>query len=152
MQRFWTGRVEGPQKSDCFAAVDVLVLPSFSENFGIVVEAMIAGRACVIARGVAVADAIAGAGAVLMTEPDPPSIACALSKLLGKQALRWEMGTRARELAHREYSSTVMAKRLVELYSSIARPAEFARQVEPMGDAIAPLSEQQRSSEGVRER
>lgn len=121
----WTGHVEGPQKWGTFAAADVFVLPSLSENFGIAaVEAMLAGRACVIGRGVAIADAIAGAGAGLVTEPDARSIAHALKGLLDEEALRREMGARGRELAEREFASSVMAKRLVELYSSIARPVE----------------------------
>ncbi|PWB83562.1 MAG: hypothetical protein C3F11_05955 [Methylocystaceae bacterium] len=148
----WTGHVEGPQKWSTFAAADVFVLPSLSENFGIAaVEAMIAGRACVIGRGVAIAEEIAGAGAGLVTEPDPPSIAHALKSLLDEETLRREMGARGRELAEREYASSAMAKRLVELYCRIARPVEPARQSKPTSDAVAALSEPSRPSGEAKE-
>lgn len=144
----WTGHVEGPQKWSAFAAADVFVLPSFSENFGIAaVEAMIARRACVIGCGVAIAQEIVGAGAGLATEPDPPSIANALKKLLREETLRHEMGARGRDLAEREYASSVMARRLVELYRGIARPIESVRRSRPVNDAAAASIEPMKSEE-----
>lgn len=116
----WIGHVEGERKWDAFAAADVFVLPSLSENFGIAaVEAMAAGLACIVGHGVAIAEAVAGARAGLATEPDPKSIAGALDELLAQDKLRQEMGARGRELAEREYSPMLMASRLHDLYADI---------------------------------
>ena len=93
----WTGHVEGIEKWGAFAAADVFVLPSFSENFGIAaVEAMIAGLPCVCGRGVAIGEAIAVAGAGVITDPDPVSIANDLGRLLEDKSARFRMGAAAR--------------------------------------------------------
>jgi glycosyltransferase involved in cell wall biosynthesis len=118
----WGGYVEGEYKRGLLSSAAIFVLPSFSENFGIAaVEAMLAGRPCIVSAGVAVADAIAEAGAGLVSGTDPSSIAGALDTLLGQTELRQKMGARGRELADREYSPLVMAQRLVELYSIVSQ-------------------------------
>lgn len=148
----WTGHVDGSQKRSIFTAADVFVLPSLSENFGIAaVEALIAGRPCVIGRGVAIAEVIANAGAGLATEPDPPSIAHALSRLLGDETLCRQMSERGRELAQREYASAVMAKRLIELYSDIAIPSQSPQQGKPSSEVIVASHKPLRSTEAVKD-
>jgi glycosyltransferase involved in cell wall biosynthesis len=138
----WAGYIDGQRKWNALTAADIFVLPSFSENFGIAaVEALIAGRPCIVGSGVAIADTIARAGAGLVTEPDPSSIANALDRLLGDEALCREMGVHAKELADREYSSGLMAKRLVELYSNIAGFTRSCQQSRPTGVA-SPLDSQ----------
>ena len=60
----WTGFLQGREKLAAFAAAELFVLPSHSENFGVVVvEAMAAGRACVLSDQVALAEEIAEARA-----------------------------------------------------------------------------------------
>lgn len=117
----WLGHVEGAQKMAVFAAADVLVLPSFSENFGIVaVEALLAGVPCVLGRGVAIAQAIEQAGAGMTVEPEAPAVARALEQVLGSDpALAHAMGLRARQLAASEFSTAIMARRLIALYEDV---------------------------------
>jgi glycosyltransferase involved in cell wall biosynthesis len=138
----WVGHLDGERKWDTLTSADVFILPSFSENFGIAaVEALTAGLPCVLGSGVAIADSIAAAGAGLVTEPDASSIAEALNRLLGDEELLRNMGTRGRELAEREYSSSVMANRLLELYSSVARSGSRSTR-----DSFAALNEQRRQA------
>jgi glycosyltransferase involved in cell wall biosynthesis len=116
----WAGFVDGDLKASAFAAAQVFVLPSFSENFGIAAaEALMAGLPCVLGKGVAIAGEIAEAGACVAVEPDPDSIAQGLMKLLCDDALRASMAGRAAALARERYSVDVMGARLVRLYEGI---------------------------------
>jgi glycosyltransferase involved in cell wall biosynthesis len=116
-QVVWLGHVEGSRKAAVFAAADIFVLPSFSENFGIAaVEALLAGLPCVLGKGVAIAKDVEEARAGLVTAPEPVAIAKALERLLSDDALRRDMGARGREFAELQYSTTVMAEQLIALY------------------------------------
>ena len=116
----WPGYVQGEQKAAAFAAAQVFVLPSFSENFGIAaVEAMLAGLPCVLGEGVALANEVAQAGAGLATPPQPEAIAEVLQAVLADDKRRVEMGRRAQALAGERYSLAAMGERLVRLYERI---------------------------------
>lgn len=118
----WLGEARGARKAAAFAAADLFVLPSFSENFGVAaVEALSAGAPCVLGRGVAIAGNVESAGAGVAVDPSPEAIAAALERLLRDDAARARMTGLARELAARDYSTEKMAGRLVELYRSLAR-------------------------------
>jgi glycosyltransferase involved in cell wall biosynthesis len=118
----WLGHLSGARKRTAFAAADVFVLPSFSENFGIAaVEALQAGLPCILGDGVAIASEIERAGCGLAIQPDAPSIASALERVLSDDALRARMASGARGFAEREYSTQVMAQRLVALYQDVQR-------------------------------
>lgn len=113
----WAGYVEGEQKAAAFAAAQVFVLPSFSENFGIAAaEALMAGLPCVLGKGVALADEVAQAGAGLVTSPEPEDIARALREVLADENHRAEMGRRAAALARERYSMEAMGAGLAGLY------------------------------------
>ncbi len=115
----WTGHIEGAKKWGVLKRADIYVLPSFSENFGIAVaEALIVGRPCVIARGVAIAQMIAEAGAGLVTEPEPDDIAEKIDRLLDDAALRSDASRRAAVLA-REFSPETMVARLMDVYGRV---------------------------------
>lgn len=118
----WLGHVEGDAKSAVLAAADIFVLPSYSENFGIAaVEAMLAGRSCILADGVGVAREAAAAAACRVTTPAAPALAEAIVQLLDNDAERESIGRRAAAFAQREYSTAVMAQRLIALYAALAR-------------------------------
>ena len=107
-------------KGAAFAAADVFVLPSVSENFGIAaVEALLAGLPVILGQGVAIAHEVFEAGAGLVVPPLPNDIARALERLLTDEPWRREMGRRARAFAEREYSTETMASRLIDLYEEI---------------------------------
>ena len=116
----WLGQIEGKEKSDTFAAADVYVLPSQSENFGIALaEALSFGIPCITTPGVAISRAIGDANAGLVVEPEGLAIANALQQVLGDQELRKELRANAWALVKREYSLEVMGARLLELYEGI---------------------------------
>lgn len=117
----WTGRLDGDMKAGAFAAAQVFVLPSHSENFGIAAaEALMAGLPCVLGEGVAISGEVAAAGAGLSVSTEPQDIARALRELLADETRRAEMGERAAELARERYSLAAMGARLARLYEEIA--------------------------------
>jgi glycosyltransferase involved in cell wall biosynthesis len=69
---------------------------------------------------VAIAGDVQQAGAGLAVAPDPGSLARALVQVLGDEALRRDMGARARQFAERQYSTRAMAERLTALYRHLA--------------------------------
>ena len=116
----WAGHIDGDVKAAAFARADVFVLPSFSENFGIAAaEALAAGLPCVLGQGVAIAGELADAGAALMVDTDPVSIAAALNRLLRDAALRAGMASAARRFARENYSVAAMGLALNRLYSAV---------------------------------
>lgn len=119
----WLGHVDGARKAAAFAAAEIFVLPSFSENFGIAAaEALLSGLPCVLGEGVAIAADVQKAGAGLAAAPAAAAIADAVRQLLGDGALRRQMGDNARAFAAREYAPCVMAGRLIALYQDVCAP------------------------------
>ena len=62
---------------------------------------------------------IEAAGAGVVTAPEPVAIARALERLISDDALRRNMGARGRAFAELQYSTAVMAERLIALYEDI---------------------------------
>ncbi len=115
-------QLAGPRDgiADCFAAYDVVAIPSAYEAQGIVmVEAMAAGRAIAASPLDCFREMDAGSGAARFAEPrDAPRFAQTLLELLGDARLRGEMGRAGRARA-REYSSTLHARRTRLLYDDV---------------------------------
>jgi glycosyltransferase involved in cell wall biosynthesis len=113
------GPVHGAGKAALLAGADLMVLPSYSENFALVVlEAMAAGLPVVVTPEVGLAEAVRRHGAGLVVDGDPPLLAAALRGLLADEAGRSEMGRRGREGA-RDYSWPAVAARMEALYGEI---------------------------------
>ncbi len=116
----WTGFVTGRDKDLLLQGSDIFVLPSFSENFGIVVaEAAIASLPIIITPGVQIAPDIAAAKAGLVVEGKKAELVQALSQLIASPELRSQMGTNARILASQKYSWSAIATQLIQYYDDI---------------------------------
>ena len=115
----WAGHVEGVLKASAFAAAELFVLPSISENFGIAaVEALSAGLPCILGEGVAVAPRVAEAGAGVAIAPTADAVAGAIITMLGATGGLAQASAAARELAASEYSLDAMGKGLMTMYAS----------------------------------
>lgn len=123
-QVFWLGHVSGDLKADALAAADVFVLPSFSENFGMaVVEAMSARLPVVLSEGVALAAAVQAAGAGIAVSPSAEQLADGLGRLLRDEELLKRAADAAVAMVQRDFSLSVMGRRLFDLYESLVHRA-----------------------------
>lgn len=111
------GPVQGAQKWRLIAGARLLVLPSYNENFGIVVlEAMAVGCPVVVTPEVGVAPGVKASGAGIVVNGDPVSLALGINALLGDAERRSEMGAAGVATAKREYSWDGVARKMDQFY------------------------------------
>ena len=105
-----------------YQALDVLVVPSRWEGFGLIlVEAMAAGKPIVATKVGPIPEVVGSDGAALLVPPSsPPSIARAVLSLLADPGRAQEMGRRGMERA-RQFSWERAGRQLDELYTRLTR-------------------------------
>lgn len=115
------GPVYGEEKWQLIRAADIVVLPSFSENFGLIVaEALASGVPVLTTEGTPwqqLCDLRCG----WWVRPEVESLRRALEEALRLDAPALEeMGRRGRRLVEEHYSSQVQADRLMRIYEKIS--------------------------------
>jgi len=117
----FVGHVDGDAKEALFATCGCFVLPSAHENFGLAVaEALAAGMPVILTPGVALAGAVAVAGAGIVVDATDTALAAALTWAAEHPAVLGEMRGRAWQLARRDLSWDTSCSRLVALYEELA--------------------------------
>lgn len=116
------GGVYGEQKWKLFQEADVFILPTFSENFGIVVaEALACGTPVITTKGTPWEE-LETAHCGWWTEIGAQPTADALNAFLQLSTQELEsMGRNGRKLVEEKYSSRKMAEDMLELYNKICR-------------------------------
>lgn len=114
------GGVYGDRKWKLFQEADVFVLPTFSENFGIVVvEALACGTPVITTKGTPWEE-LETAHCGWWTEIGAQPTAEALNNFLQLSVQELEsLGRNGRKLVEQKYSSRKMAENMVELYHKI---------------------------------
>jgi glycosyltransferase involved in cell wall biosynthesis len=116
----WTGHLQGEVKAGAFAAADVFVLPSRSENFGIAAaEALAAGASTVVTQTVAIADDIRGYDAGIVVENRESELSDAICRILNDHDLASRLAQKAQILAAERYGINAVGRQLRELYDAI---------------------------------
>lgn len=111
------GSVNNADKESLFSTTPVLVLPSYSENFGIVVlEAMSHGCPVIVTPEVGIADVVKEFKTGIVCEGNPETLGHNINMLLGNSELRKEMGDRGKLVAKEQYSWLVIARQMVKAY------------------------------------
>jgi glycosyltransferase involved in cell wall biosynthesis len=113
------GHLDGEQKYQAFAGCDVVVVPSHTENFGMVVaEALAHARPVIVSRGTPWSE-VEKRRCGLWVENDPASLASAIQQIYS--ADRLAMGLRGREWMVSDFSWHEQARRMIELYEHMMR-------------------------------
>jgi glycosyltransferase involved in cell wall biosynthesis len=116
----FTGPVHGAGKAALLSGAQLLVLPSYSENFGnVVLEAMAAGRPVVVTPEVGLAPVVTSTGAGLVAEGGPDRLSRAIATLLNDPALRLEMGRRGEQAVVGRFAWPAVAAQMESLYESV---------------------------------
>jgi len=119
---FFTGMLQGARKLSLYQRADVFVLPSYSENFGLVVaEAMACGKPVVTTTGTpwSILNKIHAGHCV---KPERHAIAHALRHLMGLSATdRAAIGQKGRIYALKKLSWEVKGRQLQELFQAIVK-------------------------------
>jgi glycosyltransferase involved in cell wall biosynthesis len=120
------GRVDGEFKEAQFRKADICIVPSFKENFCIVVAEALARGVPVIASKGTPWERLNAIGCGLWVDNDPQALATAINDAR-PMPLR-EMGERGREWMKDEFSWSSIAAQMVREYGALiaARPAERA--------------------------
>lgn len=115
-----TGHLGGRWKWQAMAAGDVFVLPSFQENFAlVVVDALNLGLPVVLSNRVNIWSEVVDCGAGLECELDPEHIAEQLKWILSSEDACVTMGQWGQELVQREFTWKRCAERTLAAYETI---------------------------------
>jgi len=116
----FTGMLVGAAKSAAFKAANVFVLPSYTENFGLVLcEAMQYSLPVVVSNKVNIWREIAGADAGVVVECAPSQVAEAILSLLEKPELARAMGERGKRLVRERYGMESVAQQMLNVYQRL---------------------------------
>lgn len=112
------GPVAGEEKATQFREADVCIVPSFSENFGVVVaEALATGVPIIVSTGAPWSE-IEKNGCGFWVENDPQSLVDAIKRISVEPLA--SMGQKGREWMEREFTWPVVAQRMNEVYRGLA--------------------------------
>ncbi len=115
----FTGPVAGSGKQALLASAQLLVLPSYSENFGnVVLEAMAAGCPVIVTPEVGAAPIVEASGAGWVVDGAPSTLGARISELATNSELRAGMSVLAREAA-RGYTWDFVAGQMERAYRGL---------------------------------
>lgn len=115
-----TGFVTGEYKLSLLQEADIFVLPSYYENFGIAVaEAMAAGTAVCISRGVYIWEDVLAAGAGWVGDCEVESLADLLREAISNPGECHQRGLKGKAYAATHYSWDAIAREAIQAYKDI---------------------------------
>ena len=114
------GAIDNQDKWEAYANADLFILPSFSENFGIVVaEALAAGLPVITTTGTPWED-LRRYNCGWWVEPTVEGLVQAIQEATGlTDDQRKEMGQRGRKLVNKSYSWKAVAREMISFYQAI---------------------------------
>jgi glycosyltransferase involved in cell wall biosynthesis len=116
---FFAGEIKGEAKLAAFAAADVCVVPSFSENFGMVVaESLAHGVPVVVSKGAPWAE-VEDKGCGFWVDNTAGSLALALHKIMNQDLAA--MGNRGRNWMEIDYGWNKVAREMNTLYEKLLK-------------------------------
>jgi glycosyltransferase involved in cell wall biosynthesis len=115
------GPVNGAEKWDLLRTAKMLVLPSYSENFGnVILEAMSVGCPVVVTPEVGLALTVCNANAGIVVEGTPEKLAAAMNRLLEDPLESLRMGEAGRRTAREQFSWAAIAEQMERVYRECA--------------------------------
>ncbi len=124
----YVGEVHGASKRFLLEHAEVLVLPSYGENFGnVILEALAHGTPVLCSPEVGAAEIVEQHDVGRVVPPEPAALAEALNnQLYLEQADRDQMNANARALAEGEYAWPTIAGKMAACYRGLRRESRLA--------------------------
>lgn len=114
------GEVSGEAKTHLFQTADIVIVPSHTENFGMVVAEALAHGVPVIASRGTPWNRLNEVGCGLWVDNSPNSLARAIEQM--SQMPLSEMGQVGREWMQKDFSWDECAREMINLYTNLAKP------------------------------
>lgn len=112
------GPVEGQKKAALLRDARVLVLPSYSENFGnVVLEAMSVGCPVIVTPKVGLAEIVRDSKVGVVCGGEPHELGCTINSLLQNPERADIMGARGKVIARQQFDWKVVAEKMVYAYT-----------------------------------
>jgi glycosyltransferase involved in cell wall biosynthesis len=116
----FTGILTGREKLEAYAGSDIFVLPSYSENFGmVVVEAMACGLPVVISNQVAIHREVKNANAGFIIQPNSKQLYEAMIRLLDDKKGFLRIKERAKDLVKQRFAIDKIADTTAKLFGEV---------------------------------
>jgi glycosyltransferase involved in cell wall biosynthesis len=114
------GPVDDRKKWALLASARILVLPSYSENFGnVVLEAMVAGCPVIVTPEVGIATLVQEAGCGVVAAGDPARLGLEIKRLLDDRDRSLDMGKAGRRTVQTRYSWKAIGDQMLDVYAEI---------------------------------
>jgi len=116
----FTGILNNQEKLVVYAGSDIFVLPSYSENFGMVaVEAMACGLPAIISNKVGISKEVEQNKAGIVIDTNAPDLYRAIKILLENHDLREEIKVNAEKLVKENYDIDKVAEKMLRIYGEL---------------------------------
>ncbi|OGI26271.1 MAG: hypothetical protein A3J76_04515 [Candidatus Moranbacteria bacterium RBG_13_45_13] len=113
----FVGIISGDEKKNYYAAGDIFVYASKSETQGMILtEAMCSGLPIVAVRATGVRNIVEDSRTGFLVAEDKEEFENAAQKLIDEENLRKKFGEEAKRIAREKYTSSVCAKKMLEIY------------------------------------
>jgi glycosyltransferase involved in cell wall biosynthesis len=137
----FTGLLEGEERFAVMQEAEVFALPSYTENFGLVVaEAMASGVPVVISDRVNIWREVARAEAGLVVPCDADATAQALRNILDDPTQARQMGTNGRRWVVENLPWDIVGAQMVRAYEEIVRDHQASQRSEGETPGARPVS------------
>jgi glycosyltransferase involved in cell wall biosynthesis len=114
------GPAHDEKKWSLLAQARMLVLPSYSENFGnVVLEAMASGCPVIVTPEVGIAPLVQETGCGVVCAGDPIQLGLEMKRLLDDHERRRDMGIAGRRMVQTKYSWKTISKQMLDLYEDL---------------------------------
>jgi glycosyltransferase involved in cell wall biosynthesis len=116
----FTGLLDSEALAREYERADIVLMPSYQENFGMsAAEGMLAGRPVIVSNTVNIASEIVACGGGLPVPLEIPAIAEAIQSIASSPDTALAMGQRGRDYATNTYSVNAVGRRMAHAYQSI---------------------------------
>lgn len=117
--------VDGDNLVDALSTVDVFMMPSIQETFGVMaIEAMACNIPVVVFDGTSLPEVIQSPrGGIVVPTKDSIALASTIEFLLDNEEVRFQIGNSARALVEEQYNLSMYVNRHITLYQSILENA-----------------------------